>query len=77
MFCPVYQCYSETFDEVHFNNINSLLVIGTLKDLQRAVVKWEDVGRHNCSLHYIWRGTALVTTVQVLAKAGEALLGIA
>ena len=77
MFCPVYQYYSETFDEVHFNNINSLLVIGTLKDLQRAVVKWEDVGRHNYSLHYIWRGTALVTTVQVLAKAGEALYGIA
>lgn len=73
--CPVYQCYYGTSEE-HFNDtysVNSLLVIGTLKDLQRAVVKWEDAGRHNCSLHHIWRAISVVilSNVEVLTDAAR------
>ena len=70
-----YQNFPETLVLLSNNcySLNSSSINVTQETMQIAVMKWEDAGRHNCSLHHIWRAISVVilTNVKVLTDAAR------
>ena len=68
-----YEDYPETLVALcdKGNPVNSFSINMTQESLLIAVVKWVDAGRHNCSLHHIWRAISVVisTNAEVLTEA--------
>jgi len=68
-----YEDFPETLVALSFNgnSVNSFSINVMQEYLQIAVVKRVDAGRHNCSLHHLWRAISVVisTSAEVLTEA--------